>query len=85
MKVASVVPQSPSVVVASSDTESDGEASSSTIVPTPWPSAIVAPTGDVRFTRNCSSFSSSTSPLTAIEIGCVVVPAGNVRVPEAAV
>ena len=50
VNVAFVVPESPSITVASF-TERAGGASSSVIVPTPWPSAIVAFAGLERLTK----------------------------------
>jgi hypothetical protein len=56
----------------------------SAIVPTPSLSEIVAFTGPARLTRNVSSISSSTSPLTRTVTVFVVSPATNVTVPDAA-
>ena len=61
MNVAVVVPASPSAV-ATLSTLTVGRGSLSTIVPTPWPSAIVAFTGLERSATNVSSNSSRVSP-----------------------
>ena len=82
MNVAVVVPALPSVTVTSS-IDRVGGASSSVIVPAPWPSAIVALAGLDRSTENVSLASSSRSPLTATVNVCVVCPAANVSVPLA--
>ncbi len=59
-------------------------ASSLAIVPTPWPSAIVAPTGADRFTRNVSVGSTAASPTTETAIDLLVWPGLNVRLPVSA-
>ena len=76
MKVALTVPALPSVTVTSS-IESVGSGSSSVIVPTPWPSAIVAFVGFERLTKNVSFASSSRSPLTSTVTVFVVWPGGE--------
>ena len=58
MKLALTVPVLPSVTVTSLIDER-GMASSSVIVPTPWPSAIVALVGLERLTKKVSFASSS--------------------------
>ena len=58
--------------------------SSSTMVPTPWPSAMVALVGLLRLTTKVSFGSGRRSPLTSTVIVPVVWPAGIVSVPEAA-
>ena len=63
----------------------DGGGSSSTIVPIPWLSAIVALVGTERFTKNASSISSSTSPTTGTDTVFVTCPGVNVSVPEVVV
>ncbi len=83
MNVAFTVPASTSVTVTLLIV-SEGAASLSTIVPTPWLSAIVALVGPDRFTANVSSNSSSVSPRIATVTGRVVWPAVNVTVPVAA-
>ena len=80
MNAAFTVPASPSTTVASL-MEMAGAASSSTIVPWPWPSAMVALAAPDRFTRNVSLGSPRTSPKTGTETGRLVVPDGNVIVP----
>ena len=55
--------------------------SSSMIVPTPVPSAIVAAKALLRFTVNCSLLSASLSSSTVTEIGAYVSPARMVTVP----
>jgi hypothetical protein len=64
-----------------SSIESDGDPSSSVIVPTPWPSAIVPLTGLLRSTSNVSSASSSVSPLTSTVTVFVVSPVRKVSWP----
>jgi hypothetical protein len=76
VKFALTVPDWPSVTVTSS-TESDGKPSSSTIVPVPWPSAIVALTAVARLTTNASFASSVRSPLTVTLTVFVVSPAAK--------
>jgi hypothetical protein len=61
VKLALMVPLSPSVTTTSS-TESDGEPSSSMIVPMPSPSVIVALPGFVSSTLYVSLLSSTVSP-----------------------
>ena len=68
VKVAVTVPVLPSVTVTSL-IESVGSGSSSVMVPTPWPSAIVALIGLVRLTKKVSLASSSRSPLTRTVTG----------------
>ena len=58
-----------------------GVGSLSTIVPTPWLSAIVAFTGLERFATNVSSNSSRTSPTTGTVNVRVTTPGLNVSVP----
>ena len=55
--------------------------SSLRMVPWPWLSAIVAPLGPLRFTKNASFGSTSVSPLTETTIVPLVWPAGIVSVP----
>jgi hypothetical protein len=81
VKLAGVVPASPSVTVTSL-TITDGAGSSSRMVPTAWPSAITAPEAPDRLTRNVSFGSSRASPFTATVTGCVVLPGGNVATPD---
>ena len=80
VNVAVVVPASPSAV----DTllmPTVGAASLSTIVPTPWLSAMVAFAGFERFARNVSSNSSDVSPTTGTVNVRVTTPGLNVSVP----
>ena len=81
VNVMSAVPASPSARLWSS-IESVGAGSSSAIVTTPWPSAIVALDAPERFTTNVSSTSSSPSPRTGTEIDFAACPGVNVRVPD---
>jgi hypothetical protein len=83
VNIAWLLPLFPSRI-ATSLIESDGGGSSSTIVPTPVPSAIVALTGFDRVTVYVSSNSSRTSPLTCTITVADVSPAGIVAVPLAA-
>ena len=62
--------------------ESVGVVSSSVMVPSPWPSEMVALAGFERLTKKVSSTSSTVSPLTVTVTFRVVVPAVKVRVPE---
>jgi hypothetical protein len=62
-----------------------GTSSSSTIVPMPCASAIVALEAFDRFTWKVSSPSTSVSPTTATGIVCVVTPGAKVSVPLALV
>ena len=55
--------------------------SSFVIVPCPWPSASVAPTGPLRLTRKVSFGSTVVSPLTTTAIVLLVWPAAKVRLP----
>ena len=73
MKIALTVPALPSVTVTSL-IEMVGAASSSVIVPMPWPSRMVALVGLVRFTKKVSLISSSRSPWTWTVKVCVVTP-----------
>ena len=84
MNVAVVVPASPSVTVTLS-TLTVGIGSLSTIVPTPWLSAIVAFIGLERVATNVSSNSSWVSPTTATTIVRVSTPGLNVSVAVASV
>ena len=84
MKVAVVVPTSPSVTDTSS-IASDGVASLSVIVPVPIAVVIVALPGFDSVTRYVSFASSSRSPWTVTAIVWVVVPGVNVSVPVVAV
>ena len=61
-----------------------GGPSSFTIVPLACGSRIVAPTGVFRYIRNHSFTSCAVSPMTGTLIVRVVVPGGNVSVPEVA-
>jgi hypothetical protein len=81
--VALLFPVLPSTI-ATSLIESEGGGSSSTIVPNPLASAIVALTGFERATVYVSSASSRTSPFTCTVSVCEVSPAGIVSVPLAA-
>ena len=58
--------------------------SSSTMVPTPWPSAMTPLFGLLRLTKKVSFGSASRSPFTSTVIVPLVWPAGIVSVPEAA-
>ena len=84
MKVAVTVPVFPSVTVLL-PIETVGTGSSSVIVPTPVPSAIVALTGFESSTVNVSLSSSSVSPFTSTGSVSVVSPGRKVSVPDAAV
>jgi hypothetical protein len=84
LNAAVTVPALPSVT-ATSLMNNEGAASSSVIVPTPVPSAIVAFVGTDKTTLNVSLDSLSVSPLTVIETFCVVTPAAKVNVPLPAV
>lgn len=64
--------------------DDSGVASSSTMVPVPWPSTTVTFTGADRFTKKDSSASVTPSPSTLTATGCCVVPGGKVRPPLAA-
>ena len=79
VNVIDVVPELPSVTVWS-EIETEGGPSSSTIVPVPLPSVIVAPVAPESWSVNVSSFSSSVSPSTATSTVFVVWPAVNVTV-----
>jgi hypothetical protein len=81
VKVALVLPVFPSVTVLSPMLI---RGSSSTMVPIPWPSAMIAFVAPLRLTTNVSFGSASRSPLTITVIVPVVWPAGIVNVPEAA-
>jgi hypothetical protein len=82
VKTALAVPLFPSGTVTSS-IETFGAASSSPIVPTPWPSAIVALTALERLTSKVSSASSRVSPLTSTVTVFVVSPVRKVSWPPA--
>ena len=84
MKVAATVPLSPSVTLTSLIV-SAGSGSSSSIVPTPWLSAIVALIAFVRLSVNVSFASSSRSPCTRTVTCLVVWPGEKLSVPEVAV
>ena len=62
-------------------TENAGTGSSLTMVPTPTPSAMVAPTGALRFMVKVSSNSYSVSPAMGTESVPPVVPGGRLSVP----
>ena len=62
-----------------------GGRSSSVIVPTPWPSKMVAPLALERLTKKVSLASSRVSPLTWTVMVWVVTPAANVNEPLVAV
>ena len=81
VNVAVTVPASTSVTVTLLIDERSGVGSLSTIVPTPWLSAIVAFTGLERFATNVSSNSSSVSPTTGTVNVRVSTPGLNVSVP----
>jgi hypothetical protein len=83
VKTALVVAMLPSGTVTSS-IETLGAASSSLIVPTPSPSAMVALIGAVRLTVKVSSASESVSPTTSTVTVFEVSPVRNVSVPLAA-
>ena len=78
VKVAARVPVLPSVTVASPMLM---RGSSSTMVPTPWPSAMVAFVGVLRLTRKVSFGSPSRSPLTRTVMVLLVSPGAKVSVP----
>ena len=69
---------------ATSPIESTGSGSSSAIVATPVPSAMVAPLGADSTTAKASSNSSSESPRTLTGRGIETVPGVNVSVPDPA-
>ena len=58
--------------------------SSSTMVPTPWPSAMVALVGLLRLTTKVSFGSARRSPLTSTVMVLLVSPGAKVSVPDAA-
>ena len=76
---AGVVPSSP--LDAARVNPTVGRASSSLMVPSPWPSVIVALTGLLRFTKKLSVDSFTRSSVVRTVIVCVVVPAGKFSVP----
>jgi hypothetical protein len=81
------VPVSPSVIVTSLiDTEpATAAASSFVMVPTPWPSLMLAPlVAPDRLTKNVSLDSTAVSPLIVTAIVRVLTPLANERVPEVA-
>jgi hypothetical protein len=80
LKLALTVPVFPSVTV-TLPTETVGGGSSSVIVPTPVPSAMVTLTASDRLTVKVSSISSSVSPLTRTVAVFVVWPGENTRLP----
>ena len=82
VKVAAVVPPVPSAIEMSSTVRL--AVSSSTIVPVPWPSSIVAPAAPLSSNENVSSSSSSVSPTVVIFTVRLVTPGANVTVPAAA-
>ncbi len=80
---AATLPEFPSVTEALPiDT---AEVSSSTIVPIPWLSAMVALTAFVRLSESVSSISSIESPATVTVTVLLVSPGRNVRGPLTAV
>jgi len=82
VKIASLLPPSPSTTT-TSPIASVGGASSSRIVPKPCPSRSVAWLGFVRFTRNVSFGSSKRSPRTPTVIVLVVWPGAKLTTPLA--
>jgi len=84
VNTAFVVPAFPSLTVASPIDRAGGP-SSSTMVPTPRASEIVALTGAERFTKNVSLFSSVASSSTATVTVALVWPGVKVSVPLVAV
>ena len=80
MKFAGIVPLWPSPVVTSL-IERDGRPSSSTIVPIPWPSGMVAFVGLERLRKYVSLLSSRRSPLTRTVTVFDVSPGAKVSVP----
>ena len=82
--MAFVVPLLPSTIEMSAMLSVGSGESSLEIVTTPWPSLIVAPTGDERLTRNISFSSTVVSPLIVIVMVFADWPGLNVTVPEAA-
>jgi hypothetical protein len=81
------VPVSPSVTVTLLiDTEpATAAASSFVIVPTPWPSLIVAPpVAPDRLTKNVSLGSTVVSPLIVTETVCVLTPLPKESMPAVA-
>ena len=58
--------------------------SSSMMVPTPWPSAMVALVGLLRLTKKVSFGSPRRSPLTGTVMVLLVSPGAKVSVPHAA-
>jgi hypothetical protein len=83
VKAASTEPPFPSATTAS-PTDRSGVGSSSTIVPCPCPSRIVAPVAAERLTKNVSSGSSSTSPTTATLSVREATPGGKLSDPDPA-
>ena len=76
-----LVPASPSPIVWSS-TLTEGTGSSLVIVPTPWPSEIVAFVAPERLTRNVSSASFFVSPFAVTSIVFEDWPGVNVSTPD---
>ncbi|MCW0449083.1 hypothetical protein NB706_001917 [Xanthomonas sacchari] len=77
VNVAVVVPLLPSMTL-TSPIESDGCASSLTMVPWPCPSATVAPLTLLTLTKKVSSGSLSVSPITCTVKVALLLPAGMV-------
>ncbi|MNU93265.1 hypothetical protein D3C71_832040 [compost metagenome] len=77
VNVAVTVPALPSVTVVSL-MDSEGTASSLTIVPVPWPSATVAPVTLLTLTRKVSLGSCNVSPLTSTVKVALLLPAAMV-------
>ena len=75
----------PSLTAAASSIDSSGASSSSVIVPTPVPSATVAPVGALSSTVNVSSDSASSSCSVCTTICRETSPTPNVRLPCASV
>ena len=84
-----LVRELPATVTPTADVHTTGTAplgggvveSSFVIVPWPWPSARVAPTGPVRLTTKVSFGSTVVSPLTTTAIVLLVWPAVKLRLP----
>ena len=89
VKLSWLVPLSPSVIeaspMASVGTTAGGAVSSSTMVPTPVPSAMVALCGLLSTTVNCSLPSTSVSGVMAMVMVLLVSPGAKVTVPLAPV
>ena len=74
---------SPSLTAAELSIDSSGAASSSVIVPTPVPSATVAPDAELSSTVNVSVSSAVLSSMVGTAIVCLVSLASKRSVPEA--